>query len=185
MTLPFRYFPRLTLLAVLPALLAAEEVQHLPAMAVTGPAGTHSAQPSVADLPAGADVSSGLADIARHTAGFTVSDPGARGFGLITTLRGLGNTPYFSDSSAPVYLDDIPLAAEGGDQPETARPGIADGEAGGVPGYIGQAGRDIGAGGQVGDAGLRRVRAGGSGHGHGRQVLHLVGGAQHRQSGDE
>lgn len=110
MMLPFRHFPRLALLAVLPALPAAEEVHHLPAMAVMGPTGTHSALPGVADLPAGADVSSGLADIARHTAGFTVSDPGARGFGLITTLRGLGNTPYFSDSSAPVYLDDIPLA---------------------------------------------------------------------------
>jgi len=78
---------------------------------VTGPAGTRSAQPTLAALPAGADVSSGLADIARHTAGFTVNDAGARGFGLITTLRGLGNTPFFGDSSAPVYLDDIPLAS--------------------------------------------------------------------------
>jgi outer membrane receptor protein involved in Fe transport len=110
MTLSLRHLACLALCAALPALLAAEDVHQLPSMAVTGPAGTHSAQPSVADLPAGADVSSGLADIARHTAGFTVSDPGARGFGLITTLRGLGNTPYFSDSSAPIYLDDIPLA---------------------------------------------------------------------------
>jgi len=101
----------LILIATLPALLSADAVQQLPTMAVTGPAGTRSAQPTIAALPAGADVSAGLADIARHTAGFAVSDAGARGFGEITTLRGLGNTPFFSDSSAPIYLDDIPLAS--------------------------------------------------------------------------
>jgi iron complex outermembrane receptor protein len=83
----------------------------LPAIAVTGLDGTRSAQPGRAGLRAGADVSSGLTDVARHTAGFAVNDAGARGFGLITTLRGLGNTPFFSDASAPVYLDDIPLAS--------------------------------------------------------------------------
>ncbi|HWA26184.1 MAG TPA: TonB-dependent receptor [Lacunisphaera sp.] len=98
------------LLSLLPALLAADEVQQLPVLTVTGPAGTRSAQPNLAALRAGADVSTGLDDVARHTAGFTVSDAGARGFGEITTLRGLGNTPFFSESSAPVYLDDIPLA---------------------------------------------------------------------------
>jgi iron complex outermembrane receptor protein len=105
------FLRRFALLAALPALLVADEVQTLPTMAVTGPAGTRSAQPTIAALPAGADVSAGLADIARHTAGFAVSDAGARGFGEITTLRGLGNTPFFSDSSAPIYLDDIPLAS--------------------------------------------------------------------------
>jgi outer membrane receptor protein involved in Fe transport len=110
MTLPLCRLATLTLVAVLPVMLAADEVQELPVLTVTGPAGTRSAQPNLAALRAGADVSTGLDDVARHTAGFTVSDAGARGFGEITTLRGLGNTPYFSDSSAPVYLDDIPLA---------------------------------------------------------------------------
>ena len=110
MTLSFRRLATLSLAAALPALLAADEVQQLPALTVTGPAGTRSAQPNLAALRAGADVSTGLDDVARHTAGFSVSDAGARGFGEITTLRGLSNTPYFSDSSAPVYLDDIPLA---------------------------------------------------------------------------
>ncbi len=110
MIAPLRLLTRLSLCAVLPALLAADDVQQMPVLTVTGPAGTHSAQPSLALLRTGADVSTGLDDVARHTAGFTVSDAGARGFGEITTLRGLGNTPFFSESSAPVYLDDIPLA---------------------------------------------------------------------------
>jgi iron complex outermembrane recepter protein len=110
MTLSLRRLATLSLVAIFPALLAADEVQQLPVLTVTGPAGTRSAQPNLAALRTGADVSTGLDDVARHTAGFTVSDAGARGFGEITTLRGLGNTPYFSESSAPVYLDDIPLA---------------------------------------------------------------------------
>jgi iron complex outermembrane receptor protein len=79
-------------------------------MAVTGPAGLPTVQPTLVSLPTGSDPSSGLADISRHTAGFSVNDAGARGFGQTVTLRGLGNTPYFGDSSSPVYLDDIPLA---------------------------------------------------------------------------
>ncbi len=109
---PFlRRFSCLALLAVLSASLAADEVQHLPAMTVNGPAGTLSAQPSLVVPAAGTDAFSGLTDIARHTAGFAINDAGAHGFGQTTTLRGLSNTPYFSDSSSPVYLDDIPLAS--------------------------------------------------------------------------
>ena len=91
MTQSLRRLATLSLVAVLPALLAADEVQQLPVLTVTGPAGTRSAQPNLAALRAGADVSTGLDDVARHTAGFTVSDAGARGFGEITTLRGLSN----------------------------------------------------------------------------------------------
>jgi iron complex outermembrane receptor protein len=109
--LSLRPLPLLVILAAAPALPAADDVQQLPAIAVAGVGGTRAAQPGRAGLPAGADVSSGLTDVARHTAGFAVNDAGARGFGLITTLRGLGNTPFFSDASAPVYLDDIPLAS--------------------------------------------------------------------------
>jgi len=89
----------------------AQEVQKLPNMAVTGTAGTLSLQPSVVTAPVVTDSSIGLADAARYSAGFVVNDAGARGFGQTTTLRGLGNTPFFSDSSVPIYLDDIPLVS--------------------------------------------------------------------------
>lgn len=105
--------PRSLSLLLLPAALSAglraDEVQKLPDMTVERPV-TKDVTVSLLDAPAAPDGSAGLADLARRTAGFTVSDAGARGFGQITTLRGLGNTPFFGDSSAPVYLDDIPLA---------------------------------------------------------------------------
>lgn len=109
MRLSFRHLPCLTALAALSVGLHADEVQKLPDMTVERPV-TRDVLVTLVDAPAGADAAAGLSDLARRTAGFTVSDAGARGFGSITTLRGLGNTPYFGDSSAPVYLDDIPLA---------------------------------------------------------------------------
>ncbi len=99
------------LFAGLTAGLSADEVQQLPAMSINGSAGTHSLQPSVVAPAINADSSTGLADAARYSAGFSINDAGARGFGQTTTLRGLGNTPFFSDSSSPVYLDDIPLGS--------------------------------------------------------------------------
>lgn len=104
-----RLLPLLPLLAALSAGLRADEVQKLPDMQVERPV-TKDIQVTLAEVSAAPDPTDGLADLARRTAGFTVSDAGARGFGAITTLRGLGNTPFFGDSSAPVYLDDIPLA---------------------------------------------------------------------------
>lgn len=104
----------LTTLGLLSALVVAsraDDVQHLPAMSVYGSPGLNPLQPSVVTLPTAGDPSSGLADAARYTAGFSINDAGARGFGQTTTLRGLGNTPFFSDSSSPVYLDDIPLVS--------------------------------------------------------------------------
>ena len=106
-----RRLPTLCLVAGLAVLLRADEVQQLPAMAVTGSAGIQSLQASYIAPAIGGDPSSGLADAARYTAGFSINDAGARGFGQTTTLRGLGNTPYFSDSSSPIYLDDIPLVS--------------------------------------------------------------------------
>ena len=104
-----RLLPLLPLLAALSAGLRADEVQKLPDMTVERPV-TRDVKITLVDAPATCDAAAGLSDLARRTAGFTVSDAGARGFGAITTLRGLGNTPFFGDSSAPVYLDDIPLA---------------------------------------------------------------------------
>ncbi len=109
MTLAFRRLSTLCLIIGCASLTRADEVQQLPAMAVNGSAGIQSLQPSVITPPINVDPSNGLADAARYTAGFSINDAGARGFGQTTTLRGLGNTPYFSDSSSPVYLDDIPL----------------------------------------------------------------------------
>lgn len=111
MTSVFRRLPALCLFAGLAALARADEVQQLPAMAISGSAGILSLQPSLVAPALEADPSAGFADAARYSAGFSISDAGARGFGQTTTLRGLGNTPYFSDSSSPVYLDDIPLTS--------------------------------------------------------------------------
>jgi len=111
MTPAFRRLPTLCLFAGLAAFARADEVQQLPAMSVTGSAGIQSLLPSSVAPATGADPSSGLADTARYTAGFSINDAGARGFGQTMTLRGLGNTPYFSDASAPIYLDDIPLVS--------------------------------------------------------------------------
>jgi iron complex outermembrane receptor protein len=109
MTSPFTKLSLVTLIAVA-AGLRAEEVQKLPDMTVERPV-TRDVRITLVDVRPAADPSAGLAELARHTAGLTVNDAGARGFGTITTLRGLGNTPFFSDSSVPVYLDDIPLAS--------------------------------------------------------------------------
>ena len=89
---------------------SAADIVELPAVAVTDsfPAATNQASVIAAGPGPGTDESFG--NLARQTAGFAVNDAGARGFGTTTTLRGLGNTPFFSDASAPVYLDDIPLA---------------------------------------------------------------------------
>jgi iron complex outermembrane receptor protein len=67
-------------------------------------------RPGVVPFEPGAAADETLADLARETPGLAFNDAGARGFGTTTTLRGLGNTPFFSDASAPIYLDDIPLA---------------------------------------------------------------------------
>jgi iron complex outermembrane receptor protein len=111
--MPFllRSLPTLGLLVLLGSVARAQDVEHLPPFEIAGAAGTHSLQPSVVVAPTGGDPSTGLADAARYTAGLAVNDAGARGFGQTTTLRGFGNTPFFSDASAPVYLDDIPLAS--------------------------------------------------------------------------
>lgn len=109
MRLSLRPLSCLPLIAVLAAGLRADEVQKLPDLIVERPV-SRDVQVTLVEVASGLDEAAGLADVARRTAGFTVSDAGARGFGQITTLRGLGNTPFFGDSSAPVYLDDIPLA---------------------------------------------------------------------------
>jgi iron complex outermembrane recepter protein len=52
-----------------------------------------------------------LAELARYGAALTISDGGSRGFGQVWSMRGLSNTPFFSDPSVTVYLDGLPLGS--------------------------------------------------------------------------
>jgi iron complex outermembrane recepter protein len=47
--------------------------------------------------------------LSQSVANFHVSTSGAGGFGALFALRGLSNTPYFSDPAVTVYFADIPL----------------------------------------------------------------------------
>jgi iron complex outermembrane receptor protein len=88
----------------------AADVVVLPTVLVRDNLNTGTGQATVTLLDAGPGSAAAFSELARHTASWSLNEAGARGFGTTTTLRGLGNTPYFSDASAPVYLDDIPLA---------------------------------------------------------------------------
>ena len=52
-----------------------------------------------------------LENLAGRVANLHVSAGGANSYGDIFTLRGLANTPYFSDPSVTLYFDDIPLGS--------------------------------------------------------------------------
>ena len=47
--------------------------------------------------------------LGREVANFHVSESGAGGYGGLFALRGLSNTPYFSEPAVTVYFADIPL----------------------------------------------------------------------------
>lgn len=99
----------LSLPGVLLAATPADDIVRLPDLTVNEQQ-TRTTPPSVLTIEPGALSSETFSDLAKQTPGFSINNAGARGFGQTTTLRGLGNTPFFSDASAPVYLDDIPLA---------------------------------------------------------------------------
>jgi outer membrane receptor protein involved in Fe transport len=90
---------------------APPEVVELPTVSVHEKMPASSGAVTVITTEPGPSSAEAFTDLARQTAGWSVNDAGERGFGQTTTLRGLGNTPFFSDASAPVYLDDIPLAS--------------------------------------------------------------------------
>jgi len=48
-------------------------------------------------------------ELGREVANFHAADSGSGGFGSLFALRGLANTPYFSEPAVTVYLADIPL----------------------------------------------------------------------------
>jgi hypothetical protein len=49
--------------------------------------------------------------LGRSVANFHASEGGAAGYGSLFSLRGLANTPYFSEPAVTVYFADIPLPA--------------------------------------------------------------------------
>ena len=111
MRLSLRHLSLFSLLAALPTGFAAtNDVVVLPALSVIDQSAASPNRATVVAIDSGATTDASFENLARQTAGLALNDAGARGFGTTTTLRGLGNTPYFSDASAPVYLDDIPLA---------------------------------------------------------------------------
>ncbi|HWA85379.1 MAG TPA: TonB-dependent receptor [Opitutus sp.] len=61
--------------------------------------------------PAAPPLSQSLANFSGRVANFHVDSGGAGSFGDLITLRGLANTPYFSDPAVTVYFDDLPLTS--------------------------------------------------------------------------
>ena len=56
-------------------------------------------------------VAQGWNALSRMVAGLNISDSGAGSYGTLFALRGVSNTPYFSDPAVSVYIGDIPLAS--------------------------------------------------------------------------
>jgi outer membrane receptor protein involved in Fe transport len=52
-----------------------------------------------------------LSSLSGRVANLHINTGGAGSFGDLFTLRGLSNTPYFSDPSVTVYFDDLPLGS--------------------------------------------------------------------------
>ncbi len=59
---------------------------------------------------AAAPTNPSLSGLSGRLANFHVNAGGAGSFGDLFTVRGLTNTPYFSDPSITVYFDDLPLS---------------------------------------------------------------------------
>lgn len=100
----------LLIVALTGSMLRADEIQLLPALTVNAPAGPRSALPEVIARRESAGSGMEFNDLARLTTGLSFNDAGAGGFGLTSSLRGLSNTPFFGDTSAPLYIDGIPFA---------------------------------------------------------------------------
>jgi iron complex outermembrane recepter protein len=54
-------------------------------------------------------VDAGWGQVAAQVSNLSVASAGTSSFGAIYSLRGLANTPYFSDPAVTVYLDALPL----------------------------------------------------------------------------
>jgi iron complex outermembrane receptor protein len=56
-------------------------------------------------------VARSISGLSSRLANFQINSGGAASYGDILTLRGLSNTPYFSDPSVTLYFDDLPLGS--------------------------------------------------------------------------
>lgn len=61
--------------------------------------------------PDGPAATRSLGSVGDQVANLHVNVGGAGSFGDLLSLRGLANTPYFSDASVAVYFDDLPLGS--------------------------------------------------------------------------
>jgi iron complex outermembrane receptor protein len=75
-----------------------------PAPSSGGPPGSVST-PALGDDPA----TTSLASFVSGMPNVAISSAGGGSYGAIMEMRGLANTPYFSDPAVSVYIDDIPL----------------------------------------------------------------------------
>jgi iron complex outermembrane receptor protein len=68
-----------------------------------------------ADQPAGGGIQPAAdrtwGSMVSRVANLQVESSGTSSFGSVFSLRGLANTPYFSDSAVALYFDDIPLGS--------------------------------------------------------------------------
>ena len=107
---PIAVLTALTLFCHWPLSAVVSDVVVLPTLSVTDQLSFNANATTTIRTKSGPTEAGAWYNLAQQTVGLAVNDAGARGFGTTTTLRGLGNTPFFSDASAPVYLDNIPLA---------------------------------------------------------------------------
>lgn len=76
------------------------------------PQGDEALVPSTAVLDAALPVAElDWTRVTEQVPNLQVEGAGTSSFGALYTLRGLANTPYFSDPAVTVYFDDIPLGA--------------------------------------------------------------------------
>jgi iron complex outermembrane receptor protein len=116
---PAPAYSRLLLAALLvPALIATGLAQVVPDNVVqtpevivnATPLSSDSAGVTTLDLQPETGPAAGSWDVlSRSVANLHIADSGAGGYGSLFSLRGLANTPYFSEPSVTVYLADIPL----------------------------------------------------------------------------
>lgn len=87
-------------------------VQAEPVIVADTPVSADAAGATLVRVPDSAPIRAGsFANVANTVANLHVNTGGAGSFGDLISLRGLTNTPYFSDPSVAVYFDDLPLGS--------------------------------------------------------------------------
>jgi len=100
-------------LAIEPSQAQSEPVIHVaPVIVADTPLAADAAGASQISLPAFTPQAlRSLSNLADGVANLNLSSSGAGSYGGLISLRGLANTPYFSDPSVAVYFDDLPLGS--------------------------------------------------------------------------